>query len=219
MDSTGRNCPTIQVIGAGLGRTGTYSLKHALEALGFDPCYHMRETFGRPDHAEFWLAAARGEAVDWDQGLAGYRATVDFPAAVFYDQLAVHYPEARVILTIRDPERWYQSCLNSIHGPMARAANRDEVPLDDPEIAMIMTIVWQQTFGGRFSDRDHAIAVYERHNREVQERIPAERLLVYEVRQGWEPLCDFLGVDPPADVPFPHLNTSEEWQARNPLVP
>src|SRR5919199_3150253 len=106
----------LEVIGAGFGRTGTMSLKVALEELGFGPCYHMTEVFANPKHVKFWEAAARGEPVDWEELFRGYRSSVDWPGAAFYEELMERYPDAKVILTVRDPDRWYESALNTIYG-------------------------------------------------------------------------------------------------------
>lgn len=200
----------VRVIGAGFGRTGTHTLKTALEALGFGPAYHMYEVFQHPEHATIWQAAARGEAVNWDEVLGAYDSTTDWPAAAFYDQHLARWPDARVILTIRDPESWYRSCRNTI----AHGIETWEIPPDEDQVPeMIREVIWEGTFDGRFADRDHALTVYNRHNDEVRAHVPDHQLLVYEVRQGWEPLCRFLGVPVP-DAPFPHTNSSEEWAQR-----
>ena len=207
----------LSVIGAGFGRTGTMSLKVALDQLGFGPCYHMTEVFQHPDHLPAWEAATRGEAVDWEALLADYRATVDWPAAAFYDRLLERYPMAKVLLSVRDSQRWYDSVANTIRqaGRLARETGASPA---DPRFAnrvqagrMIEALIWQGTFGGAFEDRERAIAVYEAHNRAVQERVPADQLLVFEVREGWDPLCRFLDVRVPA-TPFPHLNDTASFQ-------
>lgn len=200
----------VRVIGAGFGRTGTHTLKTALEMLGFGPAYHMYEVFQHPEHAAVWQAAARGEDVNWDDVLSEYHATTDWPAAAFYDQHLARWPDARVILTVRDPESWYTSCRNSI----AHGVETWEIPPDEDAVPqMIREVIWEGTFDGHFADRDHAVAVYNRHNDDVRARVPNDQLLVYNVREGWEPLCAFLGVPVP-DEPFPHTNTSEEWAQR-----
>jgi hypothetical protein len=217
----------VQVIGAGFGRTGTLSLKAALETLGFGPCYHMVEVFARPEHVPMWRAAAAGQPVDWHGLFAAYRATVDWPACAFYSDLMDAFPEARVILTVRDPERWYESARATIYrvrnpgGGLSGAAMRAMfmlgrllVPRMRTAPAMINEVIWQGTFDGRFEDREHAIAIYQKHNEEVKRRVPPEKLLVYQVSQGWEPLCAFLGVDMPADTPFPHLNDRDSFGPR-----
>jgi hypothetical protein len=198
----------VDVIGAGFGRTGTLSVKVALEALGFGPCNHMVEVFEHPEHIPAWQAAAEGAPVDWGAVFAGYRATVDWPGCTFYEALLREYPRARVLLTVRDPERWYESAAATIYQASRAAAGAgSEAPASVRASGrMIDTLIWQLTFGGRFEDKAQAIAVYERHNREVQERVPSERLLVYDVAEGWAPICRFLGVPVPEGRPFPHLN-------------
>lgn len=190
----------LDVIGAGFGRTGTRSLKDALERLGFDPCYHMSEVQS-PERVAQWRAATEGDA-DWDGIFAGYRSAVDWPAAAFWRELAATYPEAKVILTDRDPERWYASVMATIH-PSSTA------PTDDPDrlrfTDMVDRVVWQGVFDGRTAEREHALAVFARHRDEVVRSLPSERLLIYRAGDGWEPLCTFLGVPVP-DEPYPHLN-------------
>src|SRR5688572_24802300 len=148
----------MKVIGAGFGRTGTMSLKAALEELGFGPCYHMVEVLRRPEHNTFWLAAQRGEAVDWQALLGEYNAAVDWPASAFYVELMEAYPQAKVILTIRDAERWYNSVENTIFPASRRASEGAD---DDLHRRMIDTIIWNGIFGDRFEDRRHAIDVFE----------------------------------------------------------
>ena len=203
---------SLGVIGAGFGRTGTLSLKGALEHLGFGPCYHMIEVIDRPEHVDFWQRAAAGTAVDWDEILAGYRAAVDWPACSFYAELAARYPEAKVILTVRDPERWYQSACQTIFPRITRPVSPDDA-LAWARIRMQRKIVIEQAFGGDIEDREHALAVFRQHVAEVQRAIPPERLLVYRVADGWEPLCRFLE-RPVPDQPFPHVNASDEFRRR-----
>jgi hypothetical protein len=206
----------IQVIGAGLGRTGTLSLKNALEELGFSKCYHMIEVLARMDDARKWDAAARGEAVDWDALFDGYRATVDWPGCSFYRQLLQQYPDAKVILTVRDPERWYDSARQTIYFV------RDAFPAWAARVLprmrifrrMADSVIWEGMFQGRIEDRDFAIDAFNRHNEQVLRDVPADRLLVYEVRKGWEPLCAFLGMPVPEGKPFPHVNDAAEFRAR-----
>ena len=202
---------SLGVIGAGFGRTGTLSLKGALEHLGFGP-YHMIEVIDRPEHVDFWQRAAAGTAVDWDEILAGYRAAVDWPACSFYAELAARYPEAKVILTARDPERWYQSAWQTIFPRITRPVSPDDA-LAWARIRMQRKIVIEQAFGGDIEDREHALAVFRQHVAEVQRAIPPERLLVYRVADGWEPLCRFLE-RPVPDQPFPHVNASDEFRRR-----
>jgi Sulfotransferase domain len=206
----------IQVIGAGLGRTGTLSLKAALEELGFARCYHMVEVLAHKDDAGIWDAAARGESVDWDALFADYQSTVDWPSCSFYHELSERYPGAKVILTVRDPERWYDSARQTIY--FVRSALPGWISLFMPRMRtfgrMIDRIIWTGTFQGRFEDRAFAIDVFKRHNDDVRRQVPADRLLVYDVREGWGPLCAFLGVPVPEGKPFPHLNDTAEFRAR-----
>jgi hypothetical protein len=206
----------MRVIGAGMGRTGTMSLKVALERLGFAPCYHMLEVIDHPDHVPLWEAAQRGEAGALDRALAGYEATTDWPGCTFWPDLVAANPDAPVVLTVRDAGRWYDSMLGTIY-PIASftlAAPPDQaIPGMRPMAAMVDSLIWQRTFGGRFEDRAHAIEVFHRHNEDVRRGVPADRLLVFEVGQGWEPLCAFLGVPVP-DEPFPHLNDAASFRAR-----
>ena len=206
----------LKIIGAGLGRTGTLSLKAALEALGFSKCYHMTEVFANPGHVEVWDAAARGEPVDWEALFQGYQATVDWPGCNFYQDYLRLYPGAKVILTVRDPDRWYDSARQTIYYVMD-AFPRWVIPFV-PRMRrlwrMLDRLIWAGMFGGRFQDRSHAIEVFNRHNEEVRRVVPADRLLVYEVKEGWGPLCSFLGVPVPEGKPFPHLNDTEEFRAR-----
>lgn len=202
----------LQLIGAGFGRTGTLSLKEALESLGLAPCHHMMEVFLHPETADDWLAASLGQNVDWNQLLGGYRASVDWPSCAFWRELSVAFPEARVLLSVRDPERWYQSVFETIYQVMKQARQSEDASVRE-RLRMADQIVLQNTFDGRFEDRAHAIGVFERHVEDVKKTIPAERLLVYEVGSGWEPICDFLGLDVPQRE-FPRVNTRDEFQAR-----
>lgn len=202
----------LEVIGAGFGRTGTLSLKLALERLGFEKCYHMLEVLQTPGASEQWADAAEGRAMDWDAVFDGYRAAVDWPVCAFWRELSRHYPRAKVILTVRDPGEWYESVYHTIYQTM-----RAEPPPDRPDLAvhraMVQRLILEQTFDNRFEDRAHAIEVYERHNRAVREALPPERLLVYRPGEGWEPLCAFLGLPVPEE-PYPRVNSREEFQQR-----
>ena len=194
---------TIQIIGAGFGRTGTASLKLALEKIGFGPCYHMSEVLQNPSrHIDLWLRAADRDP-DWGALLGAYGACVDFPVCSFYGELAEAYPDAKVVLTHRDPGRWFDSIHATIMSPEF-TRYIDSTPFG----VLNKRTVWDR-FDGRIHDRAHMIDCFERHVAQVKATIPAHRLLVYEVKQGWAPLCGFLGVGVP-DEPFPHVNTTEE---------
>jgi hypothetical protein len=203
---------TLQVIGAGFGRTGTNSLKLALEELGFGPCHHMFELRDHPQQLGFWQAAARGETPNWDQVFEGYKSQVDWPGARYWRELAAHFPDAKVILSVRPEESWFKSVMATIYPAMAAHQSHESADRRARSQMAFETIV-QQTFDGRMDDRDHAIAVFRRHIEDVQNSIPPERLLTYRAGEGWEPLCRFLGVAVPG-TPFPRANTTEAFQAK-----
>lgn len=208
----------LRIIGAGFGRTGTSSLKAALETLGFGPCYHMTELFKHPSHANFWERAVRGGPVDWREILRDYGSAVDWPACSFYGELMEEYPEAKVILTVRDPIRWHESTMKTIYNasnPESGSPFFELVGFFAPRMKktgrMVNDLIWQGTFDGRFEDREYAIEVFERHTEEVKERVPPGRLLVYDVKEGWGPLCEFLDASVP-DEPFPRLNDARTFR-------
>ncbi|MBV9020949.1 MAG: sulfotransferase family protein [Chloroflexi bacterium] len=215
----------LKIIGAGFGRTGTFSLKAALEMLGFGPCYHMSEVLAHPQHIERWEAALKGEAIDWQQLFADYQSCTDWPACTFYAELMQAYPEAKVLLSVRDPERWYESARSTIYRVTHRSyhiADNDTDSISQglalppgarESIRMISDLVWDRTFDDKFTDKDQAIAVFNRHIEEVKQRVPAKKLLVYNVKEGWEPLCSFLDVAVP-EQPFPHLNDRDSFMQR-----
>ncbi|MHA1152793.1 MAG: sulfotransferase family protein [Alphaproteobacteria bacterium] len=207
---------SLKIVGAALGRTGTNSLKLALERLGFGPCHHMYEVRDHPEQLPYWQAAARGELPDWDEVFADYRSCVDWPSARFWPEIAAHYPDAKVLLTLRDAESWFASVHATIY-PSIEAWPAREPGHHRDMLEMAAEIIVQQSFGGRLDDRDHALAVYRAHEEEVRRTIAPERLLAYDVSEGWEPLCAFLEVPVP-DVAFPRTNTSEEFRKKRPQI-
>lgn len=202
----------MKIIGAGFGRTGTLSLKLALEQLGFSKCYHMMELLNHADHMQMWSAAHKGEQIDWDKLFEGYTATVDWPSCNLWREQLNHFDDAVVILSRRDPDKWYASIMNTIYPSTLSAVNSD-----DPGLQAFgnwaMEIIWNGRFDGHMDDKDHVIGVYNQHNQAVIDEVPADRLLVYEPGDGWEPLCEFLNVPVP-DVDYPHTNTTEEFLNR-----
>lgn len=180
----------LEIIGAGFGRTGTSSLKLALEALGFGPCCHGSEERHFRQGMSFWERVFNDQPIDWDEYFEGYRSTVDSPSCRFYLQLAAKFPRAKVILTVRESGAWFESYRTTVL-PMIRSSYGGRYS------AFL--------FGGNSLDRDSMIAAYERHNSEVQQTIPPERLLIYDVERGWDPLCEFVGVPVPPE-PFPYSN-------------
>jgi hypothetical protein len=203
----------LSVIGAGFGRTGTLSLKGALEMLGFGPCYHMLEVM-QHGFADKWYDIVTGGTPDWEDVFRGYKATVDWPACNYYRELAALYPDAGVILSLRDPDKWYDSCRATIFRAMEMDVS-GAPPAVQRQLAMARRLVIDNTFGGSVADRARAIAVYNAHNETVRRVIPAGRLLVFEPSDGWEPLCRFLGVPVP-DAPYPKVNTTEDFQRNFP---
>jgi hypothetical protein len=198
----------MDVIGVGFGRTGTLSLKAALEELGFGPCMHMIPVLADAERATLFKKAADGDSDSLDAAMDGYRSTVDWPGTFFWRDLVERHPDAKVLLTVRDPEKWYDSAYRTIY----RAATAPRVSVDvAPALDMAHATVWDGTFGGRFADREFALRTFEEHNAAVRRDVPAGRLLEFEVAQGWEPLCDFLG-RPVPDGPFPRLNDAAAFQ-------
>jgi len=202
----------LKVVGAGFGRTGTLSLKTALEKLDCGPCYHMMEVFPRPEHVAMWHRLAFGQPMDWDELFRGFRATVDWPSTRWWREIAAHYPDAKVLLSVRDPEAWYKSMSDTIYQPMKSSAPDGAPEFLRLQTEMVRKAILSETFDNRFEDKAHAIEVFERHNQEVRDAIDPARLLVFDVREGWAPLCRFLEVPIP-DEPFPRLNDTATTQA------
>jgi hypothetical protein len=193
----------LKIIGAGLGRTATFSMKFALEHLGFGPCYHMSEVFaGGRRNVPLWLDAVNGNP-DWGAIFDGYQATTDFPACTYWRELADHYPDAKVVLTVRDADSWFDSVSQTIFSEQMQGTLKGT-----PVEAMMQGVIFD-TFGDRVNDRAFMTDWFERRNREVIDSLPPERLLVFSPKQGWEPLCSFLDVPVPAG-PFPRVNSRDE---------
>lgn len=200
----------LQVIGSGFGRTGTLSLKTALEDLGFGRCHHMEEVFANPPQVAHWVGLAAGQPLDLAAAFAGYRAQVDWPGAHVWRELAAAFPDARVIHSVRPEPIWWNSFSKTIGKVMAIYPTLPAPPHLRAMLDAARQFIGHDTFADAFTDRDAALAAYRRRTDEVKAAIPAARLLVYDVAEGWEPLCRFLGVKQPA-TPFPHLNTTEAF--------
>jgi hypothetical protein len=204
---------SLKVIGAGLGRTGTMSLKVALEQLGYGPCYHMVEAFANmPESLKLWEAAARGEP-DWAAIFAGYASTVDYPGCTFWRELLAEYPDAKVILTTRNPESWFDSVSKTIFGAYSRGSIANS-----PAAAFFEGTVFADFDQARMDDLAYMTGFFERWNAAVITEVPPERLLVFEAKEGWPPLCEFLGVPVP-DMPYPRVNSREDWGNRSSISP
>lgn len=199
----------LKVIGAGFGRTGTESLKRALEMLGFGPCHHMYEILPDPDAYGAWERMVHGEEpANWDALYNGYSAAVDWPTCSFWQELSAYYPDAKVILSVRSADSWYRSYEKTILEVFRMRKDADQTR------TMGYHLIANQTFGGRFDDPDHVKSVFEAHNQSVIDGVPPERLLVYNLGAGWGPLCSFLGVPVP-EAPYPSGNAADEFHERN----
>ncbi len=199
---------TLQLIGAGIGRTGTHSLKIAVEQLLGGPCYHMMEVFGHPEHVPMWHEAANGTMPDWDALFEGYAAEVDWPASAFWRELSEHYPDAPVLLSTRESaDAWWRSADRTIFEVM----KGDTPPVGTNAWMDMVTALFRNTFADPL-DEDACKMAYERHNAEVRATIPADRLIDWKPGDGWEPICAALGVPVPDD-PFPHVNSTEDFRA------
>jgi hypothetical protein len=173
----------------------------------------MIEVLRAPDRGRHWPGKGGGGSHEWDAIFSGYRATVDWPAAAFWRELVEHYPDAKVLLSVRDADRWYDSVMNTIYPVMMQGPPEHAPPTLHEFHAMVYALIFERTFEGRLGDRVHAKRIFEEHNQAVIDAIPATRLLVYQPGDGWEPICRFLGVPVP-DEDFPHLNDTAWYRAR-----
>ncbi|MEO0981312.1 MAG: sulfotransferase family protein [Pseudomonadota bacterium] len=196
---------SLKVIGAGFGRTGTASLKIALEQLLGAPCYHMSEAIGNAGHIDLWIDAAAGKP-DWDAIFGNYAATVDFPASNYWRELAAAYPDAKIVLSIRDAERWFQSTQETIFSKKLQAYQ------DGTKWGRMIKATIDDHLGGDVNDREAVIAAFNQNTADVKAAFGPDRLLVFEAKDGWAPLCELLSVPVP-DEPYPHVNSKEEFDA------
>ncbi|TPI70797.1 sulfotransferase family protein [Mesorhizobium sp. B3-1-3] len=193
---------SLKVIGTGFGRTGTDSMREALTMLGFGPCHHMSEVMAHEEQKALWRALAKGAAPDWGRLFAGYKSCVDWPSAHYWRELIEIYPQARVILTWRSPESWWESFEKTLLPAIAGSTDHDSLGI---------SLVSKQVFDGRPQDRAHAIAIYRDNVEAVLNTVPAERLLVHKLGDGWAPLCAHLGIPVP-DEPYPSRNSTQEFR-------
>ena len=199
----------MKVIGAGFPRTGTLSMQAALQQLGY-PCYHMKEVLKNSAHVDMWHPFVSGQApMDWQTLFRGFEATVDAPACFYYQELMQEFPDAKVVLTVREPEPWHKSW-----ALLNRTVDRSRpVARIIPKLRKLLRFAdpfFQQKISVDPQDPETCIRAFEAHNEAVQRHVPPDRLLVFRVTEGWEPLCTFLGCDVPEGVPFPHLNEGDQ---------
>lgn len=190
----------MKIIGVGLGRTGTLSLKAALETLGYRPCYHILDVLRSPRNIKILRTIGAETHIDWSYLFSEYEAGVDFPFTTHYQECLETFPEAKVILTVREPDEWYESARATIY-PIQRVLFNF---LPGGKKVGRKTI-WHQVFEGRFEEREYAIKAFHRHTEEVKRSVAEDKLLVFDVEDGWGPICDFLD-RPVPDESFPHIN-------------
>ena len=205
----------LKIIGAGFGRTGTNSLRIALNMLGAGPTYHMHEVRYNAGHKAMWHGILNGVAPDWELVFRNYAAAVDWPITHYWLQLVERFPSAKVILTVRDPESWYTSFSRTIYRAVHLPITEDMSEEDRLHRRTIFQMIDEETFSGKSGEKDHVIDVFNRRIAEVIDFIPPQRLLIYDVTEGWEPLCRFLGVSVPK-TPFPRTNSTREFLSQAP---
>jgi hypothetical protein len=202
---------SLKVIGSGFGRTGTMSTKMALEQLGFGPCHHMIEVMENPAQPAHWKAVAAGERADWSEVFDGYNSQVDWPGAAVWHETSIAFPDAKVVHTERPEDAWWNSFSVTI-GKFFEVAPGLPLPPHIKGIFQTMSSWFMKDTFGDHTDRDSAIAAYRQNNDKVRDTIPAERLLVFNVAEGWGSLCRFLEVPEPAK-PFPRSHPRDEFWA------
>ncbi|TKK69021.1 sulfotransferase family protein [Ilyomonas limi] len=214
---------SIKVIGAGFPRTGTNTLRESLQKLGYVKTYHMKELIVHPENLHYWETLSKTGTTNWEELYNGYQATVDFPCYPWYKEHLKQYPDAKVILTMRPFENWYSSVYSTIwqaqNPPESQKAEMSQKITANPHLQLVMKVMefaktnfTDAPFQGKFLDKDLAEKVYNKHNEEVKKYVPAKQLLVFDVTEGWEPLCTFLGMPVP-DEPLPHTNKREDFKA------
>ena len=212
---------SIKIIGAGFPRTGTNTLRESLEKLGYVKTYHMKNLLTNPDNLKYWTTLKTTGTTNWDELYNGYQATVDFPCYPWYKEHMKQYPDAKVILSLRPFEKWYTSFYSTIwqaqNPPESERAAMGEKMAGDPRLQSVMKVmgfakqaITEDHFQGRFLDKEFMEKIFNEHNEEVKKYVPADKLLVFDVSESWEPLCKFLDVEVP-DEPLPHTNKKEDF--------
>src|SRR5919112_1393841 len=213
---------SIKIIGAGFPRTGTNTLRESLTMLGYVKTYHMKELLVQPDNLHFWTMLKETGTTSWDELYNGYQATVDFPCYPWYKEHMKRYPDAKVILTIRPFEKWYDSFYSTIwqaqNPTEEQKAEMGKKVQSDPRLQSVMKVmqfakhaITEEHFQGKFLDKEFTKKIFDKHHEEVKAYVPSDKLLVFDVAEGWEPLCKFLGKRKPVD-PLPHTNKKEDFK-------
>ena len=219
---------SIKVIGAGFPRTGTTTLKRSLESLGYNKTYHMKELLVNPEKLHHWEELEKTRTTDWDKLYEEYEASVDYPGYPYYKEQMEKYPDAKVILTVRPFDKWYKSVESTVWkagpqtlpeklGMMWKMLTNPRIKKVVMVIKMFKRIFFGNQLQGRFEDKEFAEKVWNDHIEEVKAHVPAEKLLIYDVRDGWEPLCKFLDKPVPPE-PLPHLNKRENFKEMLPKL-
>jgi Sulfotransferase domain len=215
---------SLKIVGAGQPRTGTNSLQHALEILGFGPCYHMYHLLTEsPEDVHFFISARDTGEADWATLFSSFKSAVDFPASLYYKSILKTYPNAKIILSTRDDESWYRSISETIfkaHKPtfLKKAKTLLSLPFSSGIRKRLRVLSYagrmiKEFYGPDLEDKTSVIEKFNTWNQKVSETIPKEQLLIFDVKEGWEPLCTFLNVPVPT-VPFPKINSTEEFKKR-----
>lgn len=199
----------LEVVGEGLGQTGTHSLVQALEIIGLGPCYTILDIEKHPGHHKTLKYRSDGEIIDWRSFFSGYRSAVDWPTVSFLPEIFAMFPECKVVLTLRDASSWYETAWTTII-PGLEATVFHPDPVERSRSELKRRLILDGTFEGRNKDRDFAIAIYENHIASVIDLVPEDQSLLYRVDEGWKKLCDFLGLQIP-DKPFPHQNRGAKF--------
>ncbi len=201
---------TLSVIGAGFGRTGTNSIKKALECLGLGPCHHMEEVFANSSQLPHWQLAADGQHVNWEEAFAGYNSTIDWPSAHYWRELAEFYPDAKILLSVRPFDRWWGSFSGTIKQILE---NKDTISDEYTRAVANMAhrIIAEQTFSGLMSDKNVVLSAYQKRIEDVKQTVKTDRLLIFDVSEGWAPLCAFLNLPEP-QIDFPRSNSTADFR-------
>jgi len=204
----------LKVIGTGLPRTGTASLKGALQLLGYQQTYHMDNLLNNPSQVHYWVELFDTGSTDYDALFEGFAASTDFPGFFAYKALLKQYPDSKFILTTRDPDIWYESIKNTVYQAVTAFFQKD-TPTDSMRrvegvFQLLDRYLFGQFFKGTFLDKEKTLSLVNAYLDEINAIIPADKMLIYEISEGWQPLCDFLELRVP-EIEFPYKNKREDF--------